>query len=272
MDSSGVKASRRRFLKRAGPVAAAAVAGMAGCSGLGDAESPDADEVPEGKFLEPTLSDGASRSVEKTGEIRQVDDVTGVTAYTAGTIYEVTDLTERVESKTMGTFSDPLMVFFAAKVNIEGWGAGLATPRRIAENSKGIVERRLNDQGVEETREVEPSEPLPDHSPSHSVEFRGSYNTPGFEQTAELPNGETFPIEIPSQELEIVGMMTVWKQDQGTAVIAGGGYPAENYEASAQSSVTSELGDGIDISVSIDLGLQSESLRRRMIDLAEAVS
>lgn len=36
--------------------------------------------------------------------------------------------------------------------------------------------------------------------------------------------------------------------------------------------VTGELGDGIDVSVSIDLNLRPESLRERLNELAEAVS
>lgn len=264
--------SRRDYLRVTGSAATVGLTALAGCSALGDSESPDASEASDEKFSRPTLPDEAMNSLEQTGEIRQVSDATGMTAYTAGQIYEVTDLTERVTEKTMGNFSDPLMVFFAAKTNLEGLTTAAASPERIADSSKTLVERRLNDQGVEDTREVKPAAPLPDYSSSETVEFRGTYRTPEITQQAQLGNGETLPIEIPAQDLSVAGMMTVWKQDNGTALLAGGGYPAEDYEYTTETSMTSDLGDGIDVSVSIDLNLQPESLRKRLNELTEAVS
>lgn len=55
-------------------------------------------------------------------------------------------------------------------------------------------------------------------------------------------------------------------------MLAGGGYPAEDYEYTTESSVTSELGDEIDLSVDIDPDRQLESLRERLSGLTESMS
>lgn len=264
--------TRRRFLRTAGSAATAGVAALAGCSDLGDSTAADADDVPDEKFSTPDLADEARQSLEEIGEIREVTDGPGLTAYTAGRIYEVTDVTERISDKTMGRLSEPLVTFFAAESNLEGWTTGAASPGRIADASKGIVEQRLRELGASDVREVDPSPPLPERSPSETVEFRGTYRTPAIEQSAELPNGQSFPIEIPAQDLPVAGVLTVWKPEAGTALLAGGGYPVEDYEATGEASVTGDLGDGIDVTVSVDLNLRPSELRTRLNELVDAVS
>jgi len=206
--------------------------------------------------------------------VYSVDRLGGLATVTAdvdGTVYEVCEVTEPVAKKAMGQFDEPLVVFFAATVNLEGTATGFLTAGDVADRATPVFRDELARQGVEDVEEVEPRDPLPDVADGAVTEFRGTYEIQRIEREATRPGGGSFPIVVTSQSLETAAFQTVWKPDDGTALVAGGGYPNEDFESRESANVSGAEGDSIDVEVSIDLNLEPDAYRQRSISLVESV-
>lgn len=277
MGEPGSRSTRRSFLRIAGAASVVGVGALAGCNDVGDSQPENVEDVPEERFEQPQIPEDQREGLEPIADLRQVHSferlggLATVTAYVDGTTYDVTEVTDTVAEKTMGQLDEPLVVFFAAKANVEGTASSFASAERIAERATPAFRDELESQGVEDVEEVDPRDPLPDVDEPSVAEFRGTYETSRVEHEATLPNDETLPLVVPSQSLEMAAFQSVWKPDEETALIVGGGYPNENFETRESSSVTGEEGDGIDVEMSIDLGLDPEAYRQRLVALAESV-
>lgn len=261
---------RRRLLTGFGGLGTVAVAG---CS------SPDtgstADEAPSAKAAWPTVeSDLMSRwkEIDRRKSDRTISkwSVLNVHIYERTIVYENQALRDEVSQKTLGQFDSPLAIFFASHVNLEGNGTSAASKKRIADSVTPIFRSRMQDSGVENVRPMAPQTPKPDFGLVR--EFRGHYPTPRIEK--EVPLGSdlgTRTLVFQKDQLPITGLLTVWKAGKGTAFVGGGAFPAKNFAKHSTISITSEKGDGIDVTASLDLNLRPGQLRRNMTDLVSSV-
>lgn len=193
-----------------------------------------------------------------------------VHTYERTIVYENQALRDEVSQKTLGQFDSPLAIFFASHVNLEGNGTSAASKKRIADSVTPIFRSRMQDSGVENVRKTSPQSPNPDSGLVR--EFRGHYPTPRIKK--EVPLGGdlgTRTLVFQKDQLPITGLLTVWKDDKGTAFVGGGAFPAENFAKHSTISITSEKGDGIDVTASLDLNLRPGQRRRNMNELISSI-
>lgn len=242
---------------------------LAGCSSpSGSSDGSNAD------VAWPSVTDPRLERWERTGRRKKQHAAQGgVTPHERTYIYENSALRTEVDEKTLGQFDGTLATFFASHVDLRGLTTALASEERIGRNLMPLFEAELKRNGIENVRSVSPRKPKPSPSPGTEVyEFGGAYSTPEITKRVEIPNVGERTLSIEAGELQITGLVAVWKVESGRAFAAGGAFPAEPYDESDTISVTGEEGDGIDVTVSVDLGLRPGQLRREVIALTESVT
>ena len=196
----------------------------------------------------------------------------GVSGYAATEFYDYTALEERVKKKTLGQFDGTLATFFITKVNLEGSGTYFADTSKIAEYALPTFKESLQAREIANVRPIDPSEPLPSIEGADSYEYTGRYALSGIQKEVTINGVGTRTLALPSKEIQVTGLVIIWKEGKGTAFVAGGAFPAENYAVEDTISATGgETGDGIDISVSVDLNIRPDQVRRRVISLIKSV-
>lgn len=242
---------------------------LAGCSSpSGSSDDSSAD------VAWPKVTDSQIDHWQQTGNRKQKhEEKYGVTPHERTYIYENTALREEVKSKTLGQFDSTLATFFASHIDLRGYTTALATEDKIGESLIPPFRKQMRENGIQNVRQVSPERPKPNPSSGTKVaEFRGSYPTPKITKEVDIPNIGKRTLSIDADTLSITGLVAIWKETSGQAFAAGGAFPAEPYDKSDTISVTSEEGDGIDVTVSIDLGLRPGRLRREIIELSESVT
>lgn len=228
---------------------------------LGDGyHAPSLDERPDGWEVTDTRRSTFER--EKFG--------VGVKGYASTKVYEETALRDAVSEKTRGQFDGRLATFFATKINLTGEATAAADVDRIAEFAKDRFEGELDNQDLRNVREVDPSGSTPNVD-GEVYEYRGEYETPEINRTVDVPDVGTRELVIPADTLPVAGLVSVWKPSTGVAYVGGGAFPAANYEQEDTISITSEAGDGIDLVVRVDLGLDPDALRGEVVAMTEQV-
>ena len=254
------------------------LAALAGCNspfefGGGGSDGGGGQDLGEG-FHSPSVGkrpDGWKRTDQRRSTFEREKFGIGVTGYAATNVYEETALREAVSAKTRGQFDARLATFFATKINLTGAATAAAGVDQIAEFALGRFEGELRNQNLESVRRVEPGGPTPDVD-GQVYEYRGAYATPEIRRTVDVPDVGTRELVIPADTLPVSGLVAVWKPGDGVAYVAGGAFPASDYEQRDTISITGEPGDGIDLVVRVDLNLRPDALRREVVAMTERVS
>ena len=262
--------NRRTFL---GSLVGGSLALIAGCSSPGesteDTQSLDDVEWPE------TTSNRLRRWNETgTKTLSFKTEVYGadIVGHTRTRIYESTALRTDARKKTLGQFDNTLASFFATNIDLRGHWTAAVSATEIGKRLQPEIHKEFKNQGIQQIREITPSKPTPDVGGSHSMlyEFEGQYSVPTIARAVEIPDVGRRTLKIEGGTIPVAGLLAVWKQDHGTALAGGGAYPKENYFESDTISITGSEDDGINITVSVDLGLQPAQIRREIIDLVES--
>ena len=245
---------------------------MAGCSSSG--ERTEDTQFPDDVAWPETTSNSLRRWNETgTKTLSFNTEVYGadIIGHTRTRIYESTALRTDVRKKTLGQFDNTLASFFATNIDLRGHWTAAVSATEIGKRLQPEIRKEFKKQGIQQVREITPSQPAPDVGGSHSTfyEFEGQYPAPTITREVEIPDVGKRTLKIEGGTIPVAGLLAVWKQDHGTALAGGGAYPKENYFESDTISVTGSEDDGINITVSVDLGLQPTQIRREIIDLVE---
>jgi hypothetical protein len=127
--------------------------------------------------------------------------------------------------------------------------------------------------GIEDVERVEPGEPLPTAADGQALrEVVGTYPVEDVSFETELPGGVEQTFGIDGGEVPVRGVLAAWKEGRRTAYVAGGAYPDGNFARESEVSVTGDgRGDGIDVTVAVDLGLDPAAYREEVVGLVERV-
>lgn len=266
--------SRRQLLAATATVGATS---LAGCSrdALGNGESTD-ESAPEPQPPEQTLTETGWEQLKTTPieETTTVDAPLGrevsVTARGTSNLYEDARLRARIREGTLGAIDNPLRVFFATKLELDP--NVLAAPfdlgsDRVLDVVQSQIEssfkQQLSEMGLEGMSLVE--ETTIDIKTGESARFYRYESTfPYDDFTVPLTEEKTHTIE--GGELRFESLLVLWgRNDQ--ILVAGGGYPGENFTTSEHVEVT----DLITADIDIDLKLTPDAYRTDLRDLITRV-
>jgi len=269
MGSDPPTVSRRSVLRSAG---VAASIGVAGC-GAPDTDAGDAGDV---EVTEPVVQSPASEPWERidarTGSYSMKRLGIGVTAHERTAIFRNAQLEQRVRQETLGQFDSRIAMFFASHLDLRGVATIAASPDRLSGMVLPIVEEQMANSGIDEIQRVATASPIPSYpSSSTVVEYEGQFQTPKITKQVPIEDVGERTLEIPSDRLPMSGLVSVWKDDTGTAFAAGAVFPAGDFENSNTVSVTGGEGEGIDLTVSIDLHFPVDELRQSAVEMMESV-
>lgn len=250
----------------------AASIGLAGC-GAPDTDAGDAGDV---EVAEPVVQSPASepwdRTDARTGTYSMEQFGIGVTAHERTAIFRNVQLEQRVRRETLGQFDSRIAMFFASHLDLRGVATIAASPDRLSGMVVPMVKAQMANSGIDEVQQVETASPIPSYpSSSTVVEYEGSFQTPRIVNNVPIEDVGERTLSIPADRLPMSGLVSVWKDDTGTAFAAGAVFPAGDFENSNTISLTGGEGDGIDITVSIDLRFPVEELRQSVVDMMESV-
>lgn len=262
---------RRRFLRATGATAVAV--GAAGCSTTDTGTDADAaDGYPYPSIPEGAL-DGWALTDRRAEDTRRRFGGVGLDQHTRTELYEFARLSEEVAEKTLEQFEGDLGVFFASRITFEGYASYLADAERIADEGLEEMTAEMETMGITDVTEVEPADPRPAAADRQALrEVVGSYPIEDLSLEAELPGDARRTFEVEGGEMPVRGLLAAWKTGRRTAYVAGGVYPDGDFERESRTSVTGDgRGDGVDVTVSVDLGLDPEAYREEIVDLVERV-
>lgn len=241
-----------------------AVAGMAALAGCSNADADD-------EYPWPIVGEAAREGWERTDEHANTHEwsrwgIDALTAHERTHTYDYRELRESVSERTNGELDRSFARFVASRLTLEGIVRRLATPERLADDAMSQIEERFRNHGIESLETVEPSEPLPSVD-GEIIEYRGQFEIPPLTREIEA-YGRSHTVDFESGTIAIEGVFAVWKTSAGTAFIAGGAYPGENY--TREKDVFSENGVDADLTTSIDLEFDPAELRAGIVALIEA--
>lgn len=269
MGSDPPTVSRRSVLRRAG---VAASIGLAGC-GTPETDAGDAGDVA---VAEPVVRSSASEAWERidarTGTYSREQFGIGVTAHERTAIFRNAQLERRIRRETLGQFDDRIAMFFASHLDLRGVATIAASPDRLSGLLLPIVQEQMANGGIDGIRQVATSSPVPSYpSSSTVVEYEGEFRTPRITKDVPIEGVGERTLSIPPDRLQMSGLVSVWKDDTGTAFAAGAAFPADDFRNSDTVSLTGGENDGIDITISIDLRFPVGELRRSVVEMMESV-
>ena len=255
---------RRTFV---GAIGAAALAGFAGCSsGARAASGPPtvpADALESGGW-EQVGADTQDPAFE-----RSVGPVT-VTATTVTRVYEDAALRATVRDRTLGQVDARLASFFASRVSFDpdlaSLPAGVGRAElldRIETQASNAFEGRLRSAGLTEIeRAGSGSLDVESGAEARRLDYEAAYAFDGFS----FPLSAEKKLTVGGGSLSVAGHLATWYAN-GSVLVAGGAYPAENFAQTVEKSPT----EAIDVAVDIDLGLEPERYRTELMDLVRQV-
>lgn len=262
---------RRQFLGSTG--AAAVAVGAAGCSTTGTGTDADAADGYPYPSIPGDALDGWELTDRRAEDSRRRFGGVGLDQYVRTELYEFARLSEEVAEKTLGQFEGDLGAFFASRTTFEGYASYLADAGRVADEGLGELTAEMEAMGITDVTEVEPTDPRPDAAGGQALrEVVGTYPVEDLSLEAELPGDARRTFEVEGGEMPVRGVLAAWKAGRRTAYVAGGVYPDGDFERESPVSVTGDgRGDGIDVTVNVDLGLEPAAYREEIVDLVERV-
>lgn len=253
---------RREFLAATG---AGVVASVAGCSGaLGSVAPPN---VPENRLADEgwVLREESEQTVfeESYGPVT-------IVAKSHTLAYEDRALRKDVREKTLGEVDGQMAMFSATRIafspNLVDLPGSVATSEIVDRTEAAAREQFVSQMEAAGLRNVSRTE-------TGSLEVAGGAEARLTTYEAEFPfGGVSFPvtdeesISLDGEPIAVAGDLAVWEAD-GSVLVAGGAYPAENLSRT----LTEELSDAIAVTIDIDLGLEPETYRRNVRQLLRAV-
>lgn len=254
---------RRTFIRAAG----------LGAVSLAGTPVAAAGSVPAPVVPADALAERGWKQVERSkGTVFSESVAPGVTVTaTAHTLaYEDADLRREVKAKTLDAIDFAPSSFFASRLDfsppvddVPNESARAKVQRRVEESSKSRFEERLRGYGLTDVRGIGTEELAVETGETATLHAYGA--TYAFDDmTFSTPGGPTITIE--GDSLDVDAWLAIWRRDDAT-LLAGGGYPAENFADTIERSIT----DAIDLTVTIDLGLTPDAYRKELFSLLTAV-
>lgn len=262
---------RRDFLRTAGATAVAASA--AGCS----TSDSGTDAGGNGQYPYPSIPEraleGWTLSDRRAEDERRRFGGVGLDQHTRTEVYEFSRLSEEVAEKTLEQFKGDLGAFFASRVTFEGYASRLVDAERVADEGLEEMTAEMEAMGITDVQETDPTDPRPAVTNGQAVrETVGTYPVEDLSLETELPGNARQTFEIEGGEVPVRGVLAAWKTGRRTAYVAGGAYPDGNFARESLVSVTGDgRGDGIDVTVNVDLNLEPEAYREEIVGLVERV-
>ena len=258
-----IRMNRRHYLATAIGVGATALTGCITASG----------SVPAPHVDDARLADGGWKQTDDTTETvfeEEYGSVITVTAKAHTMLYENKALQADLVEKTLGNIDFAPASFFATRVsftpNFADLPAGAARKEILeltTENAKASFEERLAEMGLADVEESgETTLDVETGETADVVRYRAVFPFESFG----LQLAPEKQLTIEGGKLPVDGWLAVWHHE-GSVLLAGGGYPAENFARSVDEPLTS----AIDVSVDIDLGLQPEVYQEELLALMAAV-
>ncbi|WP_089383398.1 twin-arginine translocation signal domain-containing protein [Halorubrum vacuolatum] len=253
---------RRRFLAAAaGSGVATAVAGCLASA------SPSPPDVPEDRLE----SDGWGLVEEEKAEAFS-ESIAGaeLTATATTRTYENEPLRSELAEKTLGEVTDAPVSFFASRITFDpdltdlpgGVGGGQILDE-VETNVRATLEAQMAAHGVEEIEKVGTDTLTVDAGmEARQTDLEGVVP---FEPVS-FPAADGAPVAIEMDDIVVVGRMAVWRVD-GSVLVGGGAFPAENVETS----VEEDLSSAISVAIDVDLGLEPDRYAEDLFDLIRAI-
>lgn len=261
---SGMK--RRTFLGAAGTTA---IVSLSGCSSPSQEESDDLSDVNIAKPV--VASDALKGWTEGKGRKMKFASKWATTAYGNFRTFENTAFRERISDLTLGEFDNPLAKFFAAHVDLRGLATAAVTPTMIADEAKPELRANMKRSGIQNIREVEPKSSVPDLA-KQTREYLGEFRYDGFSTTVQDEKAGEITLEMRGGVLPVRGFISTWKDGTGTGFATGGAYPAGPFNKRSKTSVTGELGTGLDLALIANLEIEPPARRAEILKLCNAVT
>lgn len=252
---------RRRFLAGA---AAAGVAGLAGCGTASGTVRPP--RVPENRLDEG----GWERTRADTEEVlsRTVGGV-DVTATAVTRVYDDAALRAAVSERTLGAIDAPLSNVFASRIafspnlaDIPLESAREELADRAGEVARGQFESQLSSAGLTDVSGSDAGTLTVETGEEASLTEYGA----AFEFDALSFDVRGEPVTIEEGSVAVEGLLASWIHDGGL-LIAGGAYPAENFDRT----VDRDLSEAISVTVDVDLGLTPDAYREEVRGIVRRV-
>lgn len=263
------KKSRRGFLTTCAMVGAI---GLAGCSSTmeGGVENENIEYPPK------TVSDGLWEGHEKSAIPFKRDGLTGTGAVRT---YTNSRISEIVQERFAGQFSQPLLLGFAVNLQYQGVGSSLVTATNLHENIEPIILERMKKRGITDITELAEesyendgrTDPNTEWDKGEAyAEYLASFPVPEMPVTFSLQEyGEqtlTFPrVDVPMRLLLFVRDLTAVGTD-GTAYVLGGVYPESNYRNWASTTLVEKGASSISLRIDLNTGLNLQRARRELVE------
>lgn len=242
------------------------VAALAGCTAAsGTVPAPEVDRT--------RLSDGGWELTEDVVETvfeREFGGVVTVTATAHTVTYEHRALRNDLAEKTLGNVEFAPANFFATRVSftpsidsLPGGAGRRELLDQLTENAKASFEERLAGMGLVGVEELEKTTLAIDTGETaDAYRYRAAYPFESFD--LRLTGDRKLTIE--GGELPVDGWLAVWHHGS-SVLLAGGGYPAANFERTVEASFTS----AIDVAVAVDLDLRPDIYEDELLALVSTV-
>lgn len=252
--------NRRTFISAA---AGTGLVATAGCTASASQRPP---AVPEKQLQDDwELTDEETRTVFD----RNVEGVT-VTATATTKLYANAALAADLREKTLDSVDGQFGSFFATRVtfdpNLAGLPAGVGVSELVEQtesSARATLEERLRATGltgVERTAEgnLEVATGETARRTDYTAQFEFA------DLSFPVAEGRTMTVE--GGAIDVAGVLAVWEHDDAV-LVAGGAYPAANFERH----VERDLSSAIHVSVDVDMGLTPSAYREELVNLISRV-
>jgi len=191
-------------------------------------------------------------------------------AYLRTRVYRDAELQKEIRENTVGRLDRCLNVFFATRTHIEPeidnlpFGVGR---RQVLELARTVgsseFEKRLRERGGKNVGVVGEDELVTETGKKAELDrIRATYDY----DCVDVEIAEDIGFVIDGGDIDLTGWIGFWHHD-GDLFIAGGVYPAEDFEKK----VSVDLTDSIDVEVGVDLELWPRPYKPEMFNLIRTV-
>lgn len=217
--------NRRTFLAVAG---AASITSLAGCSTSG---MTAADPAPA-TVSAPAIPQQYRDTWRNLGTSTFTTSIQTLTARTAIRYLEKPSLRKRVQRILSSSFDSPVAIGFIAHSSLNGMGVRATHPRIVMPYVDRIVTREMRSSGlshVTTTRLITPRPRFPNMQ-SATREYTAVFNPSTVTKSIRV-FGEKRSISIDPGPIMLTGLLSIWKPDADSLLIAGGVFPRVNTHA-----------------------------------------